>query len=115
MLRPGLKVSGRPDFPLAVSEATAGYATSVHAVAVDPESPRKNFGLTLSAGIVLQCLEEKCSDEFIGQRLSLEPCSPVSSLMICSLSNVTFLLLHILKGPHTHLFVHDLSGTYFSE
>ena len=34
---------GRPGLGLAVPGATAGHATSVHAVAVDPISPRKKF------------------------------------------------------------------------
>ena len=32
---------GRPDLCLAVPGATADYATSVHAAAVDPASPRE--------------------------------------------------------------------------
>ena len=72
----------------------------------------KKLCLTLPAGILLQCLEDDCSDEFIGQRLSLNPHSPVSSL---SLGGDLFFSLcyvsvsaYILKRPRTRFFVHCL-------
>lgn len=78
----------------------------------------KKLCLTLPAGILLQCLEDNCSDEFIGQRLSLNPHSPVSSL---SLGGDLFLSLcyvsvsaYILRGPHTRLFVQCLSLSMLS-